>query len=131
MDAGGFVEENRVCGALALSRSLGDFEYKSNSSKNYKEQMVTCFPEIIKKMRTNEDQFIVLACDGIWDCLSNQQTASMLNDLMKQRPDRTKNVALISECIEVLFDKITATDLMQSGGVGTDNMTCVIVEFKK
>jgi serine/threonine protein phosphatase PrpC len=35
--AGGFVEENRVNGSLNLSRSLGDFEYKSNPKKSYKE----------------------------------------------------------------------------------------------
>ena len=29
--SGGFVEEGRVNGMLALSRALGDFEYKSNS----------------------------------------------------------------------------------------------------
>ena len=28
--ANGFVEDNRVNGNLALSRSFGDFEYKSN-----------------------------------------------------------------------------------------------------
>lgn len=49
--AGGHVEENRVNGSLALSRSFGDFEYKQNTSKSYKEQMVTCFPEIKKKIR--------------------------------------------------------------------------------
>lgn len=30
--AGGFVADNRVDGNLALSRALGDFEYKSNSA---------------------------------------------------------------------------------------------------
>lgn len=32
-NAGGFVEDGRVKGMLALSRSLGDLEYKSNQSK--------------------------------------------------------------------------------------------------
>jgi serine/threonine protein phosphatase PrpC len=69
--AGGFVEDNRVNGSLNLSRSLGDFEYKSNEKKSYKEQMVTSLPEVTKVERTDKDQFLVLACDGIWDCLSN------------------------------------------------------------
>lgn len=29
-NAGGYVEESRVNGMLALSRALGDFEYKNN-----------------------------------------------------------------------------------------------------
>lgn len=33
--AGGFVEENRVNGSLNLSRSLGDFEYKSSDNLSY------------------------------------------------------------------------------------------------
>ena len=69
--AGGTVSENRVNGNLNLSRSLGDFEYKQNKSKSYKEQMVTCLPEVTKHERHNGDKFIVVACDGIWDCLSN------------------------------------------------------------
>lgn len=129
--AGGYVEDSRVNGSLALSRAIGDFEYKSNTTKNYKEQMVTCLPEIKKKMRSKDDEFIVLACDGIWDCLNNDQCINMLNDFMKERKDRNKNLAQMSQCIELMFDKIIATDLMQSGGVGTDNMTTVIVEFKK
>ena len=32
---GGFVEENRVNGSLNLSRSLGDFEYKGTSDRDY------------------------------------------------------------------------------------------------
>lgn len=77
---GGFVEENRVNGSLNLSRSFGDFEYKSTPNKNFKEQMVTCDPEIRKIERTPNDDFIVLACDGIWDCLTNEACCDMLNE---------------------------------------------------
>jgi len=34
--AGGFVEEDRVNGSLNLSRSLGDFGYKNNPDKDFK-----------------------------------------------------------------------------------------------
>ena len=49
--AGGSVEDNRVNGSLNLSRSMGDFEYKSNTAKTYKEQMVTVDPEVTKTPR--------------------------------------------------------------------------------
>jgi hypothetical protein len=30
-----------------------------------------------------------------------------------------------------MFDKIIATDVASSGGIGCDNMTAVIIQFKK
>lgn len=125
--AGGFVEENRVNGSLNLSRSIGDFDYKSNTSKNYKEQMVTCDPEIKSVQRKpDEDEFIILACDGIWDCLTSEEAVTRVRKGLSQRSSKEK----ISEVIEQMFDEIVATDIMSSSGVGTDNMTCVVVEFK-
>ena len=44
--SGGFVEEGRVNGMLALSRALGDFEYKGNSSLQPAEQAVSAFPDV-------------------------------------------------------------------------------------
>jgi hypothetical protein len=36
----------------------------------------------------------------------------------------------ISLAIEDVFDKIIATDVASSGGIGCDNMTCVVIQFK-
>jgi serine/threonine protein phosphatase PrpC len=40
------VEESRVNGMLALSRALGDFEYKQNKLLKAMDQAVTAFPDI-------------------------------------------------------------------------------------
>lgn len=39
--AGGFVESGRVNGSLALSRALGDFEFKMNDTLGPDDQIVT------------------------------------------------------------------------------------------
>ena len=41
LDGGGFVENNRVNGNLALSRAFGDFSFKKNVDKGAQDQIVT------------------------------------------------------------------------------------------
>lgn len=81
--AGGQVKFNRVNGDLAVSRALGDFVYKRCETVSFKEQAVTAFPEIIIEGRDAEDQFIVLACDGIWDVMSSQEVVEKVLDLLR------------------------------------------------
>ena len=69
--AGGFVEDGRVRGILSLSRALGDLEYKLNRKISVGAQMITCVPEISKVDLINDDKFLIIACDGIWDCLTS------------------------------------------------------------
>lgn len=69
--AGGFVEDNRVNRTLNLARSLGDLQYKKNSDVKFDEQMVICVPEIKTETVTRKDEFLIIACDGIWDCLTS------------------------------------------------------------
>ncbi len=69
--AGGFVEENRVKGILNLSRSLGDTEYKQDSSLPAHKQMIIAFPEVRTLKRSPDIDFLILACDGIWDCMTS------------------------------------------------------------
>ena len=52
---------------LALSRALGDFEYKGNKMLQPKEQAVSAFPDVQIEPIDKQTQFVLLACDGIWD----------------------------------------------------------------
>lgn len=70
--AGGWVEFNRVNGNLALSRALGDFVFKRNSQKVPQEQIVTAFPDIEVRKVTEDWEFLLMACDGIWDVMTNE-----------------------------------------------------------
>lgn len=122
--AGGFVEDNRVKGILNLSRSLGDLEYKTDSSISLKDQMITAHPDIRIEKLTSDAAFLVIACDGIWDCLTSQEAVNFVGDII---PKKDK----LSKIVEEMFDKIIASDVASSGGIGCDNMTCVIVQFKQ
>ncbi len=82
-DAGGFVKYKRVDGDLAVSRGLGDFRFKLNDSLPDKDQKVSPVPDILVYPRDDEkDQFIALACDGIWDVMENQECAETVQGFM-------------------------------------------------
>lgn len=123
--AGGFVEDNRVKGVLNLSRSLGDLEYKADATLTVADQMITAVPEIRREKIGSDGVFLIIACDGIWDCLTSQEAVDYVGDLLSNKK-RDK----ISTSIEDMFDKIVATDVASSGGIGCDNMTCVVIQFK-
>lgn len=120
-NAGGFVEFGRVNGNLALSRAIGDFLFKTNTKIGPKEQAVTAFPDVISAELTDDTEFIVLACDGIWDVLSNQQVV----DFVRERI--AKKVPLAEIC-EQMMDHCLAPKT-RTTGAGCDNMTVVIVAY--
>nr|CBN81587.1 Protein phosphatase 1B [Dicentrarchus labrax] len=73
-NAGGSVMIQRVNGSLAVSRALGDYDYKCVDGKGPTEQLVSPEPEVCVLERAAEgDEFVVLACDGIWDVMSNEE----------------------------------------------------------
>ncbi|WWC60621.1 uncharacterized protein I303_103195 [Kwoniella dejecticola CBS 10117] len=117
--AGGFVEFGRVNGNLALSRAIGDFEFKQNYSLTPEKQIVTADPEIITHKIDGEEEFLVLACDGIWDCLSSQQVIDFTRRAIANGDD-------LGKIAEDMMVKCLATD-SETGGIGCDNMTVVIV----
>lgn len=117
--AGGWVEFNRVNGNLALSRALGDFVFKRNENKKAEDQIVTAYPDVDMKDLTSDHEFIILACDGIWDVLSNEEVLEFVRTRIAQQIE--------PEIIcEQLMTRCLAPDC-QMGGLGCDNMTVILV----
>ncbi|CAF0790251.1 unnamed protein product [Didymodactylos carnosus] len=135
-EAGGTVLIQRVNGSLAVSRALGDFEYKNSNNRRQEQQLVSPEPEIMQHLRippssqdlknnTNKHQnvqqdeqaaFILLACDGIWDVMTNEELGAYILGRMQVTDD------LESICNQVL-------DLCLYKG-SKDNMSVVIIAFK-
>jgi len=69
--AGGFVVNNRVSGLLAVSRAFGDRQFKP---------VVSAEPDITKVKLKETDKFAILACDGLWDVLSNELACCLVQD---------------------------------------------------
>lgn len=87
---------------------------------------MTASPDLLVVDRKSTDKFIGVACDGIWDCLTNEQFCTKIQSLENQLNTNDKNT---SDIIEKVFDEIIAPDI-DGDGIGTDNMTCVVAFFK-
>eukprot|EP00752_Nemacystus_decipiens_P008686 g7753.t1 len=113
--AGGVVSMKRVDGDLAVSRALGDFQYKDEDLKP-EECKVSPAPETQSILRSGQDEFLLLACDGIWDVLSNEDCAQAVREVFE---DGESDLGLA--CEELL-------DMCLFEG-SRDNMSAVLVAF--
>mmetsp|Transcript_12287 Transcript_12287/g.18437 ORF Transcript_12287/g.18437 Transcript_12287/m.18437 type:complete len:485 (-) Transcript_12287:58-1512(-) len=120
--AGGFVNQfGRINGNLNLSRSIGDLKYKQNSDLPPAEQMITAEPDIKTVTLEGDDEFIIFGCDGIWDCLSNDEAVKYV----RHRIDTIHPAEIIKE----MLDEIISDDPRASQGIGGDNMTAVVIDL--
>ena len=71
--SGSTITEGRVDGNLNLTRSLGDLKYKGRTHLTPEEQAITANPDTYSFDLTNEVDFILMGCDGIWEKKSNEE----------------------------------------------------------
>lgn len=81
--AGGSVTIQRINGSLAVSRALGDFSYKGAENRTPSQQMVSPEPEVCVVDRSPADEFLVLACDGVWDTISNEELCAFIHNRLQ------------------------------------------------
>ncbi|KAI1075337.1 PP2C-domain-containing protein [Whalleya microplaca] len=104
-NAGGLILNNRVNGVLAVTRALGD---------TYMKDLVTGHPYTTETVIQPEvDEFIIIACDGLWDVCSDQDAVDLVRDVQ---------------------DPVSASKILVEHALArfsTDNLSCLIVRFDK
>ena len=120
VSAGGWVQFNRVNGNLALSRAFGDFVFKRNEKRTATEQIVIAYPDVQKRPLTDDLEFIVLACDGVWDVMTNEEVIEFCRRRIIYR------LAPVAIC-EELITRCLAPDCQMGSGIGCDNMTVILI----
>jgi serine/threonine protein phosphatase PrpC len=121
--AGSKILDNRINGLLNMSRSFGDYQFKLRRDLRQVEQAVSACPEITFMKRTKRELFIVLACDGVWDCANNSQIAQFFYNHVNRDPKKRLSL-VIAELFNIILSDSPDKD------VGTDNMTCILIQLK-
>ena len=120
-NAGGFVNHvGRINGNLDVSRTLGDLRFKQNTYLDRAHQIVSPDPDIVTVLLTPEDRFVFLACDGVWNCLSNQDACKFISDSLNSGK-------VAQDIVRDICQKCLAEEANKKSGIGTDNVSCVLI----
>mgnify|MGYP006203521921 FL=1 len=84
--------------------------------------MITAEPNIVQVILHPNDEFIILGCDGIWDCLTNEQAVKYV----RERIDTKTPVEIGIE----MLDEIISEDPRFTQGIGGDNMTIMVIDLQ-
>ncbi|XP_006820150.1 integrin-linked kinase-associated serine/threonine phosphatase 2C-like [Saccoglossus kowalevskii] len=117
--AGGTVRDGRVMGVLEVSRSIGDGRFKHCG--------VSCIPEIKRCQLTENDRYIVIACDGLWRSFNSEEALQYIDTILQgESHERTELKTVEDSKYEMACNKI-ANEAVRRGSA--DNITVVIIRI--
>lgn len=115
--AGGFVRDGRVQGMIEVSRSIGDGTFKNVG--------LSCIPDIKKVTLTEDDKFVILACDGLWKVFKSDEAIDfVIKKLEKFSTDQLN----LKESWTLIADQLSEEAITRKCG---DNVTIVLIYFNK
>lgn len=118
----------RVLGRLAITRAFGDFECKDIEVQNKEtgeleiKNFIISEPEVREiQIDPREDEFIVLASDGLYDRYSSQEVVDSVSQKLSKFQSYERNPQKVAnQLLEETFSK----------GIGSDNVTILVATFQ-
>lgn len=125
-EKGGIVEYGRVGNKLAITRSFGDFQFKSKTNEKgekIRNDMITSEPEIrYTNYDPKDDDFILLASDGLFDIFTSQKAVDFIREKMLGMKYMAQDVDIISR--QIAYEAIYKN-------FSRDNTTVMIVALNR
>ncbi|SCU67589.1 protein phosphatase 2C, putative [Trypanosoma equiperdum] len=128
LQCGGFVQLGRVCGVLAVSRALGDYEFKFNGNRfiSNRELMVSNVADVRQINLTDSSKFLLLACDGLWDAVQNEEATQFVRDFLSYTPDVGSSPEATKRAINNCCQKLAEFAVSRGS---TDNVSVMLLFF--
>eukprot|EP00591_Stephanopyxis_turris_P003660 CAMPEP_0195525170 /NCGR_PEP_ID=MMETSP0794_2-20130614/25459_1 /TAXON_ID=515487 /ORGANISM="Stephanopyxis turris, Strain CCMP 815" /LENGTH=648 /DNA_ID=CAMNT_0040655563 /DNA_START=720 /DNA_END=2666 /DNA_ORIENTATION=- len=115
--AGGFILHKRVMGELAITRAFGDKSFKMGIKAMLEEEaedqnradhdeiakdltapLVSAEPEIASMILSHSDEFLLLACDGLFDVFRSQDAIALCRqELIAHRGEPAEVARILSD----------------------------------
>jgi serine/threonine protein phosphatase PrpC len=115
ISAGGNVLHGCLGGFLAVSRAFGDYDPKTNS----KIPGLTAMLHVDKYFLTDDDEFMVIASDGLWDAMTNAEVSGFTRTILSRDPDQD---------VQYAAQKLVAEAVRRNSD---DNVTAIVIGFGK
>ena len=109
-------------GRLSVSRTFGDIEIKLEKFGG-KKNVVVSTPDIVEFELNDQYNFLVIACDGVFDVLSNMEILECIKIVLKINKNKKRKInEICGDC---------ASMIMKSSLVkgSFDNVSCIVVAF--
>ena len=105
-ELGGYIDDGYLNGVLSVSRALGDWDMKLPRGSP---SPLIAEPEFQHLFLTEEDEFLIIGCDGIWDVMSSQQAVSLVHRGLRRHDDPDQCARdLVKEALrQNTFDNLT------------------------
>lgn len=111
--SGGYIYDGYLNGQLNVARALGDWHMEGMKCQDG--GPLSAEPELMRMCLTEEDEFLIMGCDGIWDVFRSQNAVDFARRRLQEHNDPLT-------CCKDLINEAMKRD---SG----DNLSVVVVCF--
>jgi len=122
IEAGGFIQNDRVNGMLAMTRALGDHLLKMPILPN---DVVSNVPDITSTDLSPQDTFVILACDGVWDVISDQQAVELVVESMRELTPIARQLQAEGRSMAEILARMLVEEALANGS--NDNISCIVI----